>query len=537
MQRQAHPEQRKICGGQRRYTTPSPLRNLQQRRRHATEKRWRDGKRFDRTPEWAEGKTSRHDQRDRICDRSRGSRREPALGRDRLDREPPLYPTDKWQVGRELDPEHAHRRRKANPAGGCMRNGGGRYHRSERIKRKRDPNLSPRRTKSVVRPLKRRTEPEAPGGKELSHFGANVAEARVCLVTRGKACRIKPTLPPLPSPVDAAGQGRGADSEHSLRPGQIGVPASEKGVEVATRMDEELHTAIWSISGQPNPSGCYLPSAEDEEYNACMWALEEEDGAALCESGLAKAYDDINLITYPDCIEPCASVPPNGYQVPPWVATSRTEPLEFHSSLRPPPETGNDDLDNGGAGRQRSQPDAEPHKDEPGTTLWNESLGVRGERASLFAESKRRKPGTPAEEELAHRSAEGSAGPRLWDGIPGISLSKLEDLITCPSCKRIFNRAPVCHKYFLGLNRPVQCLCGCVLCTLCFRAQGGCREHRVASEHETVNATANALADLPEMEGVGVWDLEREGRDRFVQQRSEMHGKNVGRRAAQSRGT
>ncbi|XP_078797131.1 uncharacterized protein LOC144994583 [Oryzias latipes] len=658
MQRKARPEQRRIGGGQRRYTTPSPLRNLQQRRRQETEKRRRERKRFDWTPEWAEGEISRRDQRDGVRDRYRGSGRERALGCVRLDREPPLYPTLKRQVGKELDPEFAPRRRRTNPAGGCVRKGDGKYHRSERIKRKRDPSLSPRRTKSEIRLVKRRTEPEGPTGEEPSHFGVDVGEAhdgrrkavrwavphagcnfdranpqssssrrgrrterdtatrpwrlgccstkedsssegeysegeeekgeirtaeyeakeRACspsdvsasssdeddksrgrveneaaspeetedeaeeargeplcpgaesagcrealadggrqpvpggaicvgLEALRKANHVEPTPAPPPSPVDATEQDRGAESERSLRPGEIDVPESEEGVEVAKRMDEELHTAIWSISGQPNPSRYYLTSTEDEEYGT----LEEEASAMLCESVITKAYDDINLITYPDCIEPRAAEPPNGYQVPPRVASTCAETIELPGSLLPPPETGDEDLDHGGDGRPSSQPDVEPPKDEPGAALQSESPGL-----CLSVESNRREPRTPAEEELACWSAEGSAGPRPWDGIPGVSLSTLEDLITCPSCRRVFNRAPVCCGYLLQLNRPVQCLCGCVLCTLCIRAQGGCRKHWVVSENGMVNATANALADMPEMEAVGAWELEREGSDRFM---------------------
>lgn len=99
----------------------------------------------------------------------------------------------------------------------------------------------------------------------------------------------------------------------------------------------------------------------------------------------------------------------------------------------------------------------------------------------------------------------------------------LIDLVTCPTCNQVFNRTPVCQGYLLGLNRPVQCLCGCVLCTLCYRTQGGCQAHSVCSSRGAVNTTASVIADHPELTSVGTWDLERHQRDRFMS-KNEING-------------
>ncbi|KAK2832711.1 hypothetical protein Q5P01_016600 [Channa striata] len=96
-----------------------------------------------------------------------------------------------------------------------------------------------------------------------------------------------------------------------------------------------------------------------------------------------------------------------------------------------------------------------------------------------------------------------------------LSSTQLIGLITCVACSRVFNRAAVCHGYLLQLNRPVQCLCGCVICTLCYRTHRGCLKHSVSSAHGPVNATASYLAECPQLESVGTWDLGRDEADRF----------------------
>ncbi|XP_045081827.1 uncharacterized protein LOC123492750 [Coregonus clupeaformis] len=87
--------------------------------------------------------------------------------------------------------------------------------------------------------------------------------------------------------------------------------------------------------------------------------------------------------------------------------------------------------------------------------------------------------------------------------------------ILCSGCNNTFNRAVICHDYLIQLNRPIQCACGCVLCTLCYRGQGGCHFHKVSSKRGLVNATVNTLASCPDLESLGVWDLELDIHDRF----------------------
>ncbi|KAK2825785.1 hypothetical protein Q5P01_019999 [Channa striata] len=108
---------------------------------------------------------------------------------------------------------------------------------------------------------------------------------------------------------------------------------------------------------------------------------------------------------------------------------------------------------------------------------------------------------------------ESVAGSR--EQCAGLSSTQLIGLITCVACSRVFNRAAVCHGYLLQLNRPVQCLCSCVICTLCYWTHRGCLKHSVSSAHGPVNTTASYLAECPQLESVGTWDLGRDAADRF----------------------
>lgn len=94
-------------------------------------------------------------------------------------------------------------------------------------------------------------------------------------------------------------------------------------------------------------------------------------------------------------------------------------------------------------------------------------------------------------------------------------LAKMERMILCSACKSTFNWAVICNDYLIQLNRPIQCACGCVLCTLCYRKQAGCREHNVSSKRATLNTTANNLASCPEVEHLGEWDLDINSDDQF----------------------
>ena len=93
-------------------------------------------------------------------------------------------------------------------------------------------------------------------------------------------------------------------------------------------------------------------------------------------------------------------------------------------------------------------------------------------------------------------------------------LDKVKLLVSCSTCGKIFNRTVVCHEYQIQLNRPVQCACGCVICTLCYREQEGCHVH-VVSKNGTVNSTASTLASCSDLEHIGVWDIELDIRDQF----------------------
>lgn len=91
----------------------------------------------------------------------------------------------------------------------------------------------------------------------------------------------------------------------------------------------------------------------------------------------------------------------------------------------------------------------------------------------------------------------------------------VKEAIRCSACSNIFNRAVICHEYLIQLNRPIQCACGCVICTLCYHDQKGCHVHNVLSSRAPVNATANNLASCPDLKTFGDWDLVLNGDDPF----------------------
>lgn len=97
----------------------------------------------------------------------------------------------------------------------------------------------------------------------------------------------------------------------------------------------------------------------------------------------------------------------------------------------------------------------------------------------------------------------------------GTLLTTVKEAIRCRACNNIFNRAFICHDYLIQLNRPIQCVCGCVLCTLCYQDQNGCRVHSIVSTRGPVNATANNLACLPDLKHLGNWDLQINTGDSF----------------------
>lgn len=91
----------------------------------------------------------------------------------------------------------------------------------------------------------------------------------------------------------------------------------------------------------------------------------------------------------------------------------------------------------------------------------------------------------------------------------------LQKLITCSLCRNVFNRKPLCQNYLLTLNRPVQCPCGCVVCSLCYKEKHGCVIHDVVSYHGTVNSTAAELASAVFMDKGDQWKVRRNLEDAF----------------------
>lgn len=99
--------------------------------------------------------------------------------------------------------------------------------------------------------------------------------------------------------------------------------------------------------------------------------------------------------------------------------------------------------------------------------------------------------------------------------FPCIPMAIVDEAIRCSTCRELFNRAVICHNFLIQLNRPIQCACGCVICTLCYHHQGGCRQHHVLSSRGPVNTIANNLASCPELKNLGDWDLELDANDPF----------------------
>lgn len=93
----------------------------------------------------------------------------------------------------------------------------------------------------------------------------------------------------------------------------------------------------------------------------------------------------------------------------------------------------------------------------------------------------------------------------------------LQRLITCSVCNNIFNRRPLSRDYLFKLNRPVQCACGCVICTICYKEKHGCVLHGLVSYKGTVNNTASELASSVFMDK-DQWDLKRNHYDCFKAQ-------------------
>lgn len=94
-------------------------------------------------------------------------------------------------------------------------------------------------------------------------------------------------------------------------------------------------------------------------------------------------------------------------------------------------------------------------------------------------------------------------------------LAIVKEAIRCSTCSKIFNRAVICHDYLIELNKPIQCVCGCVICTLCYNSRKGCSVHNVLSSRAPVNVTANILASCPDLKNLGDWDFELSADDPF----------------------
>ncbi|KAK7878280.1 hypothetical protein WMY93_031099 [Mugilogobius chulae] len=92
----------------------------------------------------------------------------------------------------------------------------------------------------------------------------------------------------------------------------------------------------------------------------------------------------------------------------------------------------------------------------------------------------------------------------------------LQTLVHCQLCKKVFNRTVICKEFLIQLNRPIQCLCGCVICSLCYWGHFGCSVHKLSSKNAAVNATANVLASREDVIYESVWEVQVDVSDTYI---------------------
>lgn len=106
------------------------------------------------------------------------------------------------------------------------------------------------------------------------------------------------------------------------------------------------------------------------------------------------------------------------------------------------------------------------------------------------------------------QSHTGHDHPRLDDSEHCLFLRVILEIVSksikCTVCQCTFNASVLCNNYAIKLNRPIQCACGCVICSMCYSKDEGCLTHKVKSRRATVNVTANQLANAADVK----WDLE-----------------------------
>lgn len=151
--------------------------------------------------------------------------------------------------------------------------------------------------------------------------------------------------------------------------------------------------------------------------------------------------------------------------------------------------------------------EALPRADETVIPLCNHQQYRITSQPMAFAQTQQLSPTPPQSETVTSHELTLDYSRKL--------LAIVKEAIRCSTCSKIFNRAVICHDYLIQLNRPIQCACGCVICTLCYQHQRGCSQHNVSSSRGPVNAIANNLTSCPDLKNLGDWDLERNADDHF----------------------
>ena len=91
------------------------------------------------------------------------------------------------------------------------------------------------------------------------------------------------------------------------------------------------------------------------------------------------------------------------------------------------------------------------------------------------------------------------------DGLMSVVRSSIE----CSICTETFNKGILCQDYLIQLNKPVQYMCGCQICTHCYRENLCCSPHKMyGSTFPQMKNIASDLANCLEFENSGSFNLE-----------------------------
>lgn len=94
-------------------------------------------------------------------------------------------------------------------------------------------------------------------------------------------------------------------------------------------------------------------------------------------------------------------------------------------------------------------------------------------------------------------------------GVGSMSDTTTSLLTKCNICFVHFNGYVICNNVYIGFNQPIQCTCGCVVCTRCYTQSKDvkCLYHGTKLKTGLVNTTANILSHTRHMYTNMKWDM------------------------------